>query len=84
MNAQLKPLPVTVFERPTYRRSDLLGTYRDEWLAANADLIRGWYDQLSGCICESEPQVSYDEFALAQHDLEEMRRDDYRQTLRQS
>jgi len=45
---------------------------------------RAWYDQLSGCICESAPQVSYDEFALAQHDLEEMRRDDYRRTLRQS
>jgi len=82
VNAQLKPLQVTVFQRPNYRRSDLLGPYRDEWLEVNADLIRAWYDQLSGCVCENEPQVSYEEFALSQHDSEWARRDEGRSTLR--
>lgn len=81
MNAQLKPISVMPLARPVYRRMDLLA-FPDDWKRENAVQLREWYETCSSTVCDSEPAVSYEEFADTQHDLECERQAEYRDALR--
>lgn len=75
------PLTIRALIRPVYRRTDLLGFPRD-WVRENGSLLLDWFEQCSACGCENERAVSFEDFAMCQHDMQLTLRDEYRRTYR--
>lgn len=83
MNAQLKAITESVITRPEYDNT-FLG-YETDWVKANGVMLRRWWNTLQAVADDDcrEPESSFELFCGCQHEIQMIRRDDYRNTLRQ-
>lgn len=77
MNAAL-PITAVALERPVYRRPDLLGTYKADWINHNMDLLVNWFRATSAACHTDDLQAGFAAFADCQFDIETSQKEAYK------
>jgi hypothetical protein len=78
VNARLLPAPAPI-ETPVARRpsyDNLFLGYEQDWIEANAALLRQWWE------AGEHDERDYAYFCTSQHEAEQTRREDFKNSLR--